>query len=107
MSLRGGSVVDRSMPSLEYHGRLPLRRRGTHSAMFERTDRFRTALQGLEGLRDPITMKPLFTAGAEVARPELDHAHSPTGDVRQFGKAYLDRFSKIKTEFDTAAFLEP
>jgi hypothetical protein len=27
--------------------------------------------------------------------------------VRQFGKAYLDRFSKIRTEFDTAAFLEP
>jgi hypothetical protein len=52
-------------------------------------------------------MKPLFTTGAEVARPELDHAHGPTGDVRQFGKAYLDRCSKIRTEFDTAAFLEP
>ena len=75
--------------------------------MFERTDRFRTALQGLEGSRDPSTLKPLFTTGAEVARPELDHAHGPAGDVRQFGNAYLDRFSKIRTEFDTAAFLEP
>jgi hypothetical protein len=75
--------------------------------MSARTDRFRTALQDPEGSRDPGTMEPLFTAGAELARPELDHAHGPAGDVRQFWKAYLYQCSEIETEFDTAAILEP
>ena len=69
--------------------------------MSQRSERFRTALQDLEGSRDPSMMEPLFTDEAELRRPELDHDRGAAGDVRAFWKAYLDQFSEIDTEFDT------
>lgn len=75
--------------------------------MSRRTERFCTALHALEETRDPSTMEPLFTDGSQLSRPELDHAYGSTKKVREFWTAYLDQFTDIKTEFDTAAYLEP
>ncbi len=68
-----------------------------------RADSFAQALQQMEQSGDPSDLLAQFSDGAELKRPELDHAQGPTEDAEQFWSAYRDQFSQISTEFTSVA----